>query len=86
MGLDALLQGLEGGQDGGRPAQHTSVSMVADAEEKTQVPSAPPPVLQVLGVKHQQVLSPDHVELQVTRRLQTRRHKAQELVHVHVRK
>lgn len=43
------------------------------------------PVLQIVSMKHQQVLSPHHVELQVTRLLQTHRHKAQKLLHIHAR-
>lgn len=37
-------------------------------------------------MKHQQALSPHHVELQVSRLLQKRSHEAQELLHVHTRK
>lgn len=37
-------------------------------------------------MQHEQILSPRHVELQVTRLLQTRRHEAQKLLHVDVRK
>lgn len=43
-----------------------------------------PPVLQFLSVQHEQTLGPGHVELQVTRLLQTRRHEAQKLLHVDV--
>lgn len=35
-------------------------------------------------MQHEQVLSPGHVELQVTRLLQARRHEAQQLFHVNV--
>lgn len=86
MRLDALLQGLQRRQDGCRPAQCTKVTMVTDVEEKRGVTGVHTPVLQILSMKHQQVLSPHHVELQVTRLLQTRRHKAQQLLHIHVRK
>lgn len=82
MCLDALLQGLECGQDGRRPAHCTNVTIVTGVDEKSCVHT---PVFQTLSMKHQQVLSPHQVELQVARLLQTRRHKAQELLHIHVR-